>query len=120
MVSRFAETINHPDLNLFRTAFILARREGTSLADCLRRLARVTRQRQSFRRKVKAALAMQKLSAIGIALCTVVIGLIQFLSNPEAINSAMEHPLGSKLLLAGIVSIVSGFAGVMSMARSKL
>lgn len=119
-VRRFGGTIAHPDLRLFTTAFILARREGSSLSECLQRLARVTRQRQSFRRKIRSAVAMQKLSAIGIGASAVVIGLIQAASNPEGLRLAMQHPIGSKMLGAGILLIVIGIGWMMRMARPRV
>lgn len=120
LVSRFGHTINHPDIQLFRTAFILARKEGSSLASCLRRLAKVTRQRQSFRRKTKAAVAMQKLSAFGIAACTVVIAVIQVASNSDAITEALEHPVGSKAISFGIGLIIFGLLWMLNMAKARV
>lgn len=119
-VRNFAKSINHPDLELFRTAFLLARREGSSLGDCLHRLSKVTRQRQSFRRKTRAAIAMQKLSAFGIAGCTVVIGLIQYTSNPKALVEALNHPAGFKILLFGLGLILIGLFWMLRMTRSKV
>jgi len=116
----FARSIDHPDVQLFRTAFILSRREGASLATCLQRLARVTRQRQSFRRKVRSAVAMQKLSALGIAACTVVIGCIQWSANPKAIDLALTHALGGKLLACGAGLILFGLCWMFSLARKRI
>jgi Flp pilus assembly protein TadB len=119
-VRRFGGTIAHPDLPLFITAFILARREGSSLSECLQRLARVTRQRQSFRRKTRAAVAMQKLSAIGIGLSATAIGVIQVLSNPQGLALATAHPIGSKILLCGVALIVCGIVWMMRLATPKV
>ena len=119
-ILKFAESIEHPDVQLFRTAFILARREGSSLSLCLQRLARVTRQRQSFRRKVRAAVAMQKLSSIGIAGCAIVVGLFQSLTNPGSIREAFNHPLGIKLLGFGLFFMTLGLLWMMRMTRSKV
>ncbi len=119
-VRGFAADIAHPDLKLFRTAFILARKEGASLAESLQRLARVTRQRQSFRRKVKAAVAMQKLSAIGIGLCTLVIATIQAGTNPAALQTALHDPTGSRVLTAGLLLVLTGLFWMFSLTRSKL
>jgi Flp pilus assembly protein TadB len=119
-VRRFGSTIAHPDLRLFTTAFIMARREGSSLSDCLQRLARVTRQRQSFRRKIRSAVAMQKLSAIGIGASACVIGIIQMASNAEGLKLAIDHPIGSKILGAGIFLITAGIAWMMRMARPRV
>lgn len=119
-IMEFAGTIDHPDVQLFRTAFILARREGSSLSLCLQRLARVTRQRQSFRRKVRAAVAMQKLSSIGIAGCAVVVGLFQSFANPAAIREAFNHPFGFKLLACGLFFMTLGLVWMMRMTRSRM
>jgi Flp pilus assembly protein TadB len=119
-VKNFGSSIDHPDVKLFTTAFILARREGASLAESLQRLARVTRQRQSFRRKTRAAVAMQKLSAFGISGCAIVICVIQGLSNPEGIMEAFHNPLGVKLLSCGVFLIVGGLLWMLRISAQKV
>ena len=104
----FACSIDYPDIQLFRVAMILARREGAALSECLQRLARVTRQRQSFNRKVKAAIAMQKMAAWGIAGCSLTIGVVQYVSNPQALKIAWSHPLGHSILLSGLALLGLG------------
>lgn len=120
VIAAFGDTLDHPDIQLFRTAFILARKEGAGLAECLQRLARVTRQRQSFRRKVKSAVAMQKLSALGIAGCAIGIGLVQFVANPKAVHEALAHPFGFKLLVIGLTLIIIGVIWMMRLTRSRI
>jgi len=105
---RFANTILYPDLDLFRTAMIIARKEGSALGECLQRLVKVTRQRQSFSRKVNSAVAMQKMSSYGISACAVGISLIQYFANPQSIINAFNHPIGHKILITGIGLILFG------------
>lgn len=119
-ILRFGRSIMHPDLKLFRTAFILARREGSSLAACLQRLVRVTRQRQSFRRKTRSAVAMQRLSAFGIAACTLVIAVIQFTTNPDAMLNALDDPSGQKILASGVLLIVGGIVWMLQMTKARV
>jgi Flp pilus assembly protein TadB len=119
-LARFGGSISHPDLDLFRAAFMLARKEGSSLGDCLQRLVKVTRQRQSFRRRMRAAVTMQKMSAFGIAGCTIVIGIIQGVTNPKAFELAFESPIGSKALVASLLLIVTGIGWIVAMARARL
>lgn len=119
-IASFAVAVKHPDVQLFRGAFILARKEGSSLSECLQRLAKVTRQRQSFRRRIKSAVAMQKMSALGIAACTIAIAIIQALTNPKAFVVAWQHEIGFKLLLVGLSLVLIGVAWMLSMSRSKL
>jgi Flp pilus assembly protein TadB len=117
---KFAETIRHPDIDLFRAAFMLARKEGSSLGECLQRLVRVTRQRQSFRRRVRAAVAMQKLSAFGIGGCALAIGTIQGVTNPRAFQLAWESPFAFKALLFSLTLILLGIGLIVHMARARL
>ena len=119
-IRAFASSIRHPDINLFRTAFILARRQGSSLGGCLHRLTRVTRQRQSFRRKVRSAVAMQKFSSLGIAGCAVGIGMMQFFMNPGAMKDALNHPIGSKLLAAGCLLMLAGMVWMLRIGRTRI
>lgn len=119
-VRRFGCDVSHPDVRLFQTAFLLARREGSSLAACLQRLVKVTRNRQSFRRKMRTAVAMQKLSAMGIAGCAILIVIIQVVTNVEGIRIAMGHPVGSRMLLGGACLMVIGLLWMMRMAKARI
>lgn len=119
-ILNFASDIRHPDIDLFRSAFILARREGSSIGECLHRLAKVTRQRQSFRRKIRAAVAMQKMSALGIAGCAIAIGVIQWSANSKAMMQAINHPMGFKILMTGVGLICAGLFWMLNMSKSKV
>lgn len=120
VIRQFAKNLDHPDLDLFRHSFILSRRQGSSLGSCLQRLARTTRQRQSFRRKIRAATAMQRLSAFGIVGCTLVIATIQIVSSPEAVRTAVSDPVGIKLLLLGMSLVSCGLAWILSLTRARI
>jgi Flp pilus assembly protein TadB len=119
-IADFASSISHPDIALFRTAYLLARQHGSSLAECLQRLARITRHRQSFRRKAKSAVAMQKLSAFSIGACAILICLIQSLANPKIVFEAWANPLGQRLLIIGIVLIIFGLVWMMRLTKSRI
>lgn len=119
-IRAFGAHIAHPDITLFTTALILSRKEGASIGDTLQRLSKVTRQRQSFRRKIKTALAMQKLSAFGIALSAIALTLIQGATNPEAVRTAFMHPVGSKAMLLGCFFMVLGLFWMARMARARV
>lgn len=119
-IARFGSRVRHPDIKLFRMAFALARKEGASLSYCLQRLARVTRQRQSFRRKTRGAVAMQKLSAFGIAGCTLLIGAIQGVTNRAALIEAFMHPIGRVLLILGLLLVGTGVFWMLKMAKIRV
>jgi tight adherence protein B len=119
-IQAFGTHVAHPDIKLFTTALFLSRKEGASIGESLHRLSRVTRQRQSFRRKIKTALAMQKLSALGISLSAIALTLIQVGTNPAAVTTALSHPIGSKALLGGCFFMAMGLLWMARMARAKV
>lgn len=115
----FGRSVAHPDVGLFRTAMILSRKEGSSISTCLQRLAKVTRQRQSFRRKIRAAVALQKVSAYAITGCTVVIAMIQYTANPDVVRNAWSHPAGAKALQLGVFLILTGIVWMRRLVASR-
>lgn len=119
-IAAFGRNIRHPDITLFRTAFLLARRQGSSLGEALHRLAKVTRSRQSFRRKMRGAVAMQRLSAFGILFCALAIGLFQALTSPAALRDAFADPIGKQALAAGIVLMLIGIGWMIRLTRQRI
>jgi len=119
-IAAFGATSGHPDVPLFRNAFLLARREGSSLGECLHRLAKVTRQRQSFRRKIRSAVAMQKLSAIGIAGCAVFIGVFQSITNPTGLAIALSSEVGRAALIGGAGLMMAGLVWMFQLVKARI
>ena len=117
LLEAFLAIYSSQEGELFKRCLILARRHGSSLGEPLHRITRVVRQRQSFRRKVKAALAMHRMSAIGIALCAVAMGALQLVMNPHSLDIAIHHPTGRVLLIGGICLISCGLVWMMMMGR---
>lgn len=117
---KFGSSIAHPDIRLFSAALILSRKQGSSLGNCLQRLTKVTRQRQSFRRKSRAAVAMQRMSAFGIAGCSVLIGGMQAGMNPKNFIDSWHHPLGFKLIASGITLLSLGLIWMLRLGRTRI
>ena len=108
-----------PDLELFTRCLILSRRHGSALSEPLHRVTRVVRQRQSFRRKTRAALAMHRMSAIGIALCAVCIGGLQLATNADGVRIAMNSSMGIWSLSGGAVLVAIGLLWMLMMGREE-
>ena len=119
-IDRIGDGIGHPDLSLLRSALRLAREEGSSISTCLCRLARVTQQRQVFRRKVRTALALQRLSARAIVLCTLLIALVQYSVNRDALQMALSHPVGQKCIWFGVLSTVLGMVWIQTLSLRRV
>ncbi len=107
------------DVELFKRCILLSRRHGSSLADPLHRIVRVVRQRQSFKRKTRAALAMHRMSALGIALCAILIAIMQLAMNSRGVAQAVEKTAGVVLLSAGGALIVVGVSWMLCMGKEE-
>jgi Flp pilus assembly protein TadB len=118
-IRTLCDKVSHPDLPLLRSCLLISRRHGTSIAEPLHRVTRVVRQRQSFRRKVRGALVMHRMSAMGIALCAILISVMQFLTNYPAMMAAIRHPVGSKILMCGAFLIFIGVSWMMTMGQKE-
>lgn len=117
VLEEFLAVYRNQEVELFKRCLILSRRHGGSLAESLHRITKVARQRQSFRRKTRAALAMHRMSAIGIALCAGAMGALQCAMNPRSVDLAVSHPVGGKLLVFGGALIALGIIWMMTMGR---
>lgn len=116
-LGKFAINIEDPCLDLFKHALRLAHEDGATISSCLQRLSRVTRQRQSFDRKVKSALAMQRLSTIGLLACASLMLITQALINFEAISRAFLNPLSLLVMLIGLTLLISGAVMMTTLAK---
>jgi tight adherence protein B len=119
-IRQFCSSIQHDDVALLRVALLIARQQGASIANCLQRLAKVTRQRQSFHRKVKAALAMQRLSAFGIAVSALCIGVLQAITNLDGLAMSVADPTGQLLLSAGGFLVVVGVIWMLQLSKARV
>ena len=120
LIQSFLHDLKNPDVELFKRCILLSRRHGASLAEPLHRVVRVVRQRQSFRRKIRAALAMHRMSAIGIACCAIFIAGIQGVMNSSGVVNAWRHPVGGTFLTVGGVLLATGITWMMCMGREEV
>lgn len=116
----FAHDIPLNEISLLRRALLLARSEGSSLGPALVRLARVTRQRQSFERKVRSALAMQRLSSMGLIACAGAILLFQYITNPQSVERALMNQGGLFCMSVGCLLVVVGTSWMIVLASSRI
>ncbi|MFO0416777.1 MAG: type II secretion system F family protein [Pseudomonadota bacterium] len=119
VIDKFLADDYNSEVELFKSCLSLSRRHGSPLADSLHRVVRVVRQRQSFKRKTRAAMAMHRMSAIGIALCAGVICLTQFTTNYSGVKNAFNNPLGIALLGAGATLLVAGVTWMLFMGKEE-
>ena len=119
VIMNFASEVNHPDLSLFKQAYLLSRKHGSSLSSCLQRIARVVRSRQSFRRKVRSAVALQKLSALGIFFAVIAMLVIQTVAAKETLIAAWQDELGFKLLVLAACLVLGGIVWMFRVSKLR-
>jgi Flp pilus assembly protein TadB len=107
------------EVELFKQCLLLSRRHGSSLAEPLHRVVRTIRQRQSFKRKTRAAMAMHRMSAVGIAGCAIVITGMQLVMNVSGVKTAWESPVGKILIGVGASLIAIGVAWMLRMGKEE-
>lgn len=117
IINRFLSGYGNQDGELFKRCLLLSRRHGASLAEPLHRITKVVRARHSFRRKVRAALVMHRMSAIGIAVCALIVGAIQAAMNMSGVVMALHHATGRIFIIVGASLIISGVCWMLSMGR---
>jgi Flp pilus assembly protein TadB len=119
VVADFLVEDANPDVELFKQCILLSRRHGSSLAEPLHRVVRTIRQRQSFKRKTRAALAMHRMSAVGIAGCAIVITGMQLVMNITGVKTAFENPAGKIFIGIGASLIVVGVVWMLQMGKEE-
>jgi tight adherence protein B len=95
------------DVQILATTLIVHRQAGGNIAAMLDRLARVIRDRLSYRRQLRAVTAGGRISAMVISLITPALFLFFILVRPAYIASLLHSPLGQSLLvLTALLEIV--------------
>lgn len=93
-IGSFADTVYHPEIELFVQAVSLSKNLGGSLTDTLERLSEQVRKRQYFRDSAKAAVGMQKGSLVVLLLILVGIEIFIFIRSPEMVIGAINNDIG--------------------------
>lgn len=119
-IERLCSSECNPDVRLLKSCLVLSRRHGSSLAEPLHRIAKVVRQRQSFRRKTRAALAMHRLSACGIGVCALLIGAMQVVMNRSGLEVVWHNRMGLGVVISGALCVVAGLVWMFQMGREEV
>lgn len=118
-IATFGQEVPHPDLELFKSAYTISIRCGASLTGGLMRLSRVTRQRQSFARKSRAAVAAQKISLYAISGLVLIFVMVQVTLNQQAFLGVLSNPVGSRMLWAGSGLVLTGIVWMLTITSRR-
>lgn len=107
------------EARMFSTSLLVQRHSGGDLGILLQQMARVFRDRLSYRRQFAAATAASRLSVIVISLAALGAVLYSTLFRPEVWDQAWELYLTRYLVAGAIVAQVAGYALVAVILKNN-
>jgi tight adherence protein B len=93
-IGSFAESVDHPDIELFVQAMLLSKQVGGSLSNTLERLARQARRRAQFRLQAQAAVGQQRGSVWAILAIVALVQTLLYFQMPDVILSGLRSDIG--------------------------
>jgi len=93
-IGSFAESVDHPDIELFVQAMLLSKQVGGSLSNTLERLARQARRRAQFRLQAQAAVGQQRGSVWAILAIVALVQTMLYFQMPEVILAGLRSDIG--------------------------
>lgn len=106
------------EMRILVATLIVQRRAGGQLPVTLERLARVIRDRVSYRRQFRAATAAARISAILIAAAGPLVVIYMMIWQPEYVQRFLDHPQGQMLLMVAIGLLIIGSVWVAAVLRN--
>ena len=93
-IGSFAESVDHPDIELFVQAMLLSKQVGGSLSNTLERLSRQARRRAQFRLQAQAAVGQQRGSVWAILAIVALVQTMLYFQMPEVILAGLRSDIG--------------------------
>jgi tight adherence protein B len=119
-LGRMADRMGSADFEFAVTTVNIQRTVGGSLADILDMVGDTVRNRQQFRKKVKALTSMGQMSAYVLRAMPVFMGAVITLMSPNYMKPMFTTPVGHGLLAAGAVSMLLGYFACMKVVSVKV
>jgi tight adherence protein B len=119
-IGGFAETIEHPEIELFVQSLLLGLRVGGSLADSLERLSKQVRKRQHFRSSAIASVTQQRGSMIAIAIIMGGLAAFVSLTMPDMVRGLCTNPTGWVVVQVCVVTVIVAVVWFRSITRIKV
>lgn len=107
------------DVHVFVTALLIQRESGGNLAEILENLARVIRERFKLFKQVKVYTAQGRISLYILTAVPPIFGVLLFFLNRDYISLLFTHPLGIKMLAAGVILQIVGFLVIRKIIEPK-
>jgi tight adherence protein B len=119
-LGRMADRMGSADFEFAVTTVNIQRTVGGSLADILDMVGDTVRNRQQFRKKVKALTSMGQMSAYVLLAMPIFMGVVITIMSPTYMKPMFTTPIGHGLLAAGAVSMLLGYFACMKVVSVKV
>jgi tight adherence protein B len=119
-LQRMADRVDSQDLRFFVTAVLIQMETGGNLAEILDNIGQLIRKRLQLKGKIRGLTAEGRFSALILAALPVVIFFLLYFINRSYIKMLLEDPMGHKLMLGGIVSMIFGILWMKKMIQIKV
>ncbi len=117
---RMGERVASQDLRFFVTAVMVQAETGGNLAEILEKIGGLIRERMMLKGKVQGLTAEGRFSALILVGLPVFTFAVLFYLNQPYVMLLMTDPLGKKMLMGGILSIVLGALVMKKMVAIKV
>jgi tight adherence protein B len=117
---RMGDRVASRDLWYFITAVLIQTESGGNLAEIMENIGQIVRNRLNLKGKVKALTAEGRFSALILLLLPIVVLIAMFFLNRSYIMPLFQDPLGTKILGAGVVSMLLGAFWMKRMVKIKI
>jgi tight adherence protein B len=102
------EKIPLQEVSLLSTALLVQREIGGSLADLLRKLGDVIRERFRLERQLKTLTAQNRISAWVVCSMPPALTAFMFWMGPELMNQMMSDPMGRMMMIGAVIFEIIG------------
>jgi tight adherence protein B len=117
---RMADRVASQDLRFFVTAVLIQSETGGNLAEILDNIGHLIRDRLKLKGKIQGLTAEGRFSALILAMLPVAIFLLLYFINRKYIAMLLDDPLGHKMLMGGILSMILGVMWMKKMIQIKV
>ena len=108
------------DMRFFSTGVVLQRETGANIVTVMENLSGVIRERLQLRARLRSHTAQQRFSATLLCSLPIVMGVAFYILRYEYIAPLWQTPLGSRVLIYGIISEIVGIFFVRRVASVRL
>ena len=119
-IRRMTHRMESMDLIFFITAVNIQRATGGNLAEILRNLSYIIRERLKIKRQVRVYTAQGRLTGYILAALPILTAFVIYIVNPAYISTLYQEKVGNYLVYAGLTLQIIGFFVIRKIIKIKI